>query len=337
MPDLNTGPRTPLLDVQDLQVHYAVRSKVLRRTTGHVRAVDGVTFSLDAGQTLALVGESGCGKTSTARALVGLQRPTGGTVRFDGTDLGTITSRERRELSRQIQMIFQDPYASLNPSLTVEEIVSEGWKIHRDLVPPAQHRDEVVRHLESVGLNAAHLRRYPHQFSGGQRQRIGIARALAMRPRLIVCDEPVSALDVSIQAQLLNLLADLQRDLGLAYLFISHDLHVVRQVSQHIAIMYLGSVVEQGPADTVFAEPAHPYTRALLSAVPSPYPWRSEGPRPIMLTGEMPSPANPPSGCRFRTRCALAQPSCAEHRPALTGDGAHRWACPIVSVTPVTQ
>ncbi|MEU5553840.1 oligopeptide/dipeptide ABC transporter ATP-binding protein [Micromonospora sp. NPDC047793] len=333
MPD----PTAPaLLEVEDLRVHYPIRSSVLRRTVGHVRAVDGVSFRIGAGETLALVGESGCGKTSTARALIGLERATAGTIRFDGRDLSLLSAAERRQLTRRVQYVFQDPYASLNPRLTVREILREGWLIHRDLVPRRDQADEVVRLLEQVGLTAAHADRYPHQFSGGQRQRIGIARALSMRPALIICDEPVSALDVSIQAQILNLLADLRAEMGLSYLFISHDLHVVRHVSDQVAVMYLGTVVEQGPTREVFESPTHPYTQALLSAAPDPFPWRQQGPEPIVLSGDLPSPADPPSGCPFRTRCWLARPECAEHRPPLVGER-HQWACPVVSAPAVSR
>ncbi|QBI53019.1 ABC transporter ATP-binding protein [Streptomonospora litoralis] len=321
-----------LLQVSDLRVRFPIRSSLLRRVTGHVEAVDGVTFSLASGRTLALVGESGCGKSSTARALIGLEHTASGRVLFRGRDITRVSAAERRRLTRRIQIVFQDPFASLNPRLTVRQILQEGWLIHRDLVPREQWDDEVVRLLELVGLNATHADRYPHQFSGGQRQRIGIARALSMRPEVIVCDEPVSALDVSIQAQILNLLDDLRAELGLTYLFISHDLHVVRHIADDIAVMYLGSIVEQGPSAQVFDDPRHPYTRALLSAAPSAYPWRSPDRHPIVLEGDQPSPADPPSGCRFRTRCFMARPECAEHRPGLEGGSEHVWACPFVPV-----
>jgi oligopeptide/dipeptide ABC transporter ATP-binding protein len=324
--------REPLLAIRDLGVTYPIRSSVLRRVTGHVRAVDGVTLSVQAGETLAVVGESGCGKSSLSRAVVGLTPISAGSIYFEGRDITALPAAARRRLSREIQIVFQDPYASLNPRLTVRQILEEGWLIHPDLVPRARRRDEVARLLELVGLDPSHADRYPHQFSGGQRQRIGIARALAMRPRLIVCDEPVSALDVSIQAQILNLLQDLQREFGLSYLLISHDLSVVRHAADQVAVMYLGSIVESGRCEEVFADPKHPYTRALLSAVPVAFPWRSERAGRMVLGGDLPSPANPPSGCRFRTRCWMAEQRCAEQRPTVVGEHGHEWACHFVPV-----
>lgn len=285
-----------LLEVADLYVRFPIRSSILRRTTGNVEAVNGVSFTLRAGQTLALVGESGCGKTSTARALIGLERVSSGRVRFRGEDITHRSMAERRALAREVQIIFQDPFASLNPRLTVRQILQEGWRIHGDIIPRADWEDEIVRLLEQVGLSSAHVDRYPHQFSGGQRQRIGIARALSMRPELLVCDEPVSALDVSIQAQILNLLDDLRSTLGLTYLFISHDLHVVRHISDDIAVMYQGSIVEQGPKAEVFENPRHPYTQSLLAAAPSLYPWRSAGRTQIALNGERSSRIDQRSG-----------------------------------------
>jgi oligopeptide/dipeptide ABC transporter ATP-binding protein len=329
---VSTLETEPLLAVRDLGVRYPIRSSLLRRVIGHVQAVDGVSLKVQAGETVAVVGESGCGKSSLSRAVVGLTPVSAGSIHFEGADITALPAPARRRLSREIQIVFQDPYASLNPRLTVRQILEEGWLIHPDLVPKAKRRGEVARLLELVGLDPTHADRYPHQFSGGQRQRIGIARALAMKPRLIVCDEPVSALDVSIQAQILNLLQDLQRDFGLSYLLISHDLSVVRHAADRVAVMYLGSIVESGRCADVFADPKHPYTRALLSAVPVAFPWRSERAERMMLGGDLPSPANPPSGCRFRTRCWMAEQRCAEDRPALIGQDGHDWACHFVPV-----
>jgi oligopeptide transport system ATP-binding protein len=318
----------PLLSVRDLHTSFPIRSALLRREVGRVQAVSGVSFDLRPGRTLGLVGESGSGKTTLARTIIGLERPESGQVLFDGRDLFAMSGAELRRTRRQIQMIFQDPYSSLNPRLTVEQIISEAWVIHPGVVPRNRWSAEVKDLLARVGLNPDHADRYPHQFSGGQRQRIGIARALALRPRLVICDEPVSALDVSVQAQVLNLLIDLQADLGLTYLFISHDLSVVRHVSDEVAVMYLGKIVETGTVDQIFATPVHPYTQALLSAVPVPRPWDAPPRQQIVLAGDIPSPVSPPSGCRFRTRCWKAQPRCAEDEPALTDRLAdHRSAC----------
>ncbi|HEY3502650.1 MAG TPA: oligopeptide/dipeptide ABC transporter ATP-binding protein [Actinocatenispora sp.] len=316
-----------LLSVRELRTGFPIRSALLRRTVGRIDAVAGVSFDLRAGETLGLVGESGSGKSTIARTIVGLARASSGSVVFDGTDLTAAGPEELRRRRRDIQMIFQDPYASLNPRRTVRDLVTEGWQIHPDVVPRRRWDAEVADLLERVGLDPAHADRYPHQFSGGQRQRIGIARALALRPRLLICDEPVSALDVSIQAQVLNLLSDLQRDLGLTYLFISHDLSVVRHVADRVAVLYLGTIVEEADRDDIFAAPAHPYTRALLSAVPRLRPWRDTGPAPVPLTGDVPSPAHPPSGCRFRTRCPVAEDRCATDVPVLVPRGGHPVAC----------
>ncbi|NUR49477.1 MAG: dipeptide ABC transporter ATP-binding protein [Hamadaea sp.] len=318
----------PLLEVCDLHTSFPIRSALLRRRIGSVQAVSGVSFGLPAGQTLGLVGESGSGKTTLARTVIGLERPASGEVRFDGRNLVTMPAAELREIRRQIQMIFQDPYASLNPRLTVEEIISEAWRINPGVVPRDRWRTEVRDLLARVGLNPDHADRYPHQFSGGQRQRVGIARALALRPRLVVCDEAVSALDVSVQAQVLNLLVDLQADLGLSYLFIAHDLSVVRHISDHVVVMYLGKVVETGTTEHIFSSAVHPYTQALLSAVPVARPWAAPQSQQILLTGDIPSPVSPPSGCRFRTRCWKAQDRCAVEEPALVDRlGDHPAAC----------
>jgi oligopeptide transport system ATP-binding protein len=298
-----------ILEAKSVVKHYPVtRGVVFRKTIGQVQAVDGVSFSLKQGETLGIVGESGCGKSTLARVLMNLERPTAGSVEYRGRDMFTMGGGEMRKLRRQIQLVMQDPYTSLNPRMTVGDLIGEPFEIHTDVAPKGSRRKKVQELLEVVGLNPEHINRYPHQFSGGQRQRIGIARALALRPEIIVCDEPVSALDVSIQAQVMNLLDSLQKELGLAYIFIAHDLSVVRHLSDRVAVMYLGKIVER---------PTHPYTQALLSAVPVPDPNSRSTKAIIRLTGDVPSPANPPSGCRFRTRCWKAQDICAEKVPEL--------------------
>ncbi|MBM4436249.1 MAG: dipeptide ABC transporter ATP-binding protein [Actinobacteria bacterium] len=319
----------PLLDVRNLVKYFPiVRGAIIRRQVGSVRAVDGVSFTISAGETLGLVGESGCGKTTTGSAIMQLERPTSGEVIFAGRDLVRLSREQQRAVRRQMQMIFQDPYGSLNPRMSVGKIIEEPLLVHRLYGPRSERRDRVHQLLELVGLSATFAVRYPHEFSGGQRQRIAFARALAVQPSFIVCDEPVSALDVSIGAQIINLLQDLQEQLGVAYLFISHDLKVVRQVSHRVAVMYLGKIVETAPSDQLYPRPLHPYTRALLSAVPVADPEVESKRRRVILTGDVPSPANPPSGCRFHPRCPWAQARCGAEEPPLTAvDRGHAVAC----------
>ena len=304
----------PLLEVRDLVKHFPIRHGLFGRETGHVRAVDGVSFDVRAGEVLGLVGESGCGKTTTGRCILRLIEPTSGTVRFDGRDITRLTRRELRPLRRQMQVVFQDPYSSLNPRLTVGSMLGEALAIH-GLARGSKARARVAELLELVGLSPDHAQRYPHEFSGGQRQRIGVARALAVEPRLIVADEPVSALDVSIQAQIVNLLQDLQRSMGLTYLFIAHDLSVVEHLSDRVAVMVLGRIVELADAEALYRAPRHPYTLSLLWAIPVADPGRRR--RRIVLGGDVPDPANPPTGCGFHPRCPMARERCSREEPAL--------------------
>ncbi len=331
-PAANGGP---LLDVRDLVKHYR-SGGLFQRSTPPVRAVDGISLDVAQGETLALVGESGCGKSSAGRSILRLQEPTSGSVMFEGRDVLALGREELRALRRKMQIIFQDPYSSLNPRLTVGDAVAEGIQIHK-LADRAGTARRVAALLEEVGLDASYAGRYPHEFSGGQRQRIGIARALAVEPSFIVCDEPVSALDVSVQAQVLNLLRELQQRRGLSYLFIAHDLAVVRQLAHRIAVMYLGRIVETGATEELLANPRHPYTQALLSAVPEPDPTRQR--ERIVLSGDLPSPSAPPPGCHFHTRCfhQLRDGRCSTETPLLRPVGATRAACHYAEHSSVAQ
>jgi len=317
-----------LLEVRDLVKHFPVGGGFFKRAEGTVRAVDGVSFSLHRGETLGLVGESGCGKTTTGRCILQLERPTSGQIVFEGTDLATHSEKQLRELRRHMQVIFQDPYSSLNPRMTIGQILAEPIKVHRLVSGKAAREKRIQELLTQVGLLPQHAHRYPHQLSGGQRQRVGIARALAMEPSLIICDEPVSALDVSIQAQIINLLEELQSRLGLTYLFIAHDLSVVRHISDRVVVMYLGKVVEVADRQTLYEAPLHPYTRALLSAVPIPDPKLEATRERTVLRGEIPSPLTPPGGCVFHTRCPIAEARCSAEIPQLREIQPGHWgAC----------
>src|ERR687892_377487 len=318
----------PLLRVRNLKKYFPIRRGCLSKNMEYVRAVDGVSFDIMAGETLGLVGESGCGKSTTGRTILRLIEPTSGEIWFEGKNVTELDKRSLRALRKEMQIIFQDPYASLNPRMTVGSIIGEALVIHKLAKSRREREERVVQLLETTGLSADHLRRYPHEFSGGQRQRIGIARALAVSPKLIGADEPVSALDVSVQAQIINLLEDLQAQFGLTYLFIAHDLSVVEHISTRVAVMYLGKIVEIAPAKELYTNPKHPYTEALLSAVPIPDPTLKR--KRIILEGDVPSPVHPPSGCRFHTRCPIRVPSCASNDQVLREIAPGHWvACQV--------
>lgn len=318
---------TPILEVTDLTKFFPIQSQgIFSKVKGDNKAVNGISFTLNAGETLGLVGESGCGKSTAGRTILKLYEPTSGTIKFEGEDITKLSPSKMKPLRTQMQMIFQDPYSSLNPRHTIGSIIAASYEIQK--ITPDQGVKRAVQELmERVGLNPEHYNRYPHEFSGGQRQRIGIARALALKPKFIVCDEPVSALDVSIQAQVINLLDDLRDDFGLSYLFIAHDLSVVQHISNRVAVMYLGKIMELAPTEDLYKSPHHPYTKALLSAIPLPDPVLERKREQIILTGDIPNPVNPPTGCVFNTRCWKAQDKCRTTEPALVQIGASQVAC----------
>jgi len=325
---------TTILEVTDLKKHFPIKKGLFSRTVGHVRAVDGISFSVSQGEVLGLVGESGCGKTTTGRCILRLMEPTSGSVKFDGRELTGLPFGEMRQLRRQMQIIFQDPYSSLNPRLSVRTMLTEVLGVH-GIAKGREARERTAELLRMVGLSPSQAARYPHEFSGGQRQRIGIARALAVNPRLIIADEPVSALDVSIQAQIVNLLRDLQREMSLTYVFIAHDLSVVEHISNRVAVMYLGKIVELAPSLDLYRDPRHPYTVSLLSAIPSHDPDRKN--TRIVLKGDVPNPARPPAGCRFHPRCYMAQPVCSTDEPPLREVlPGHFSACHFAELVPTT-
>jgi oligopeptide transport system ATP-binding protein len=334
----------PILEVRELVKHFPLtRGVVLKKQVGAVKAVDGVSFDLRKGETLGIVGESGCGKSTLAKVLMNLEPATSGSVRFKGEEISRLRGAALKAVRRNIQMVFQDPYTSLNPRMTVGDIIGEPFEIHPEVAPKGDRRKAVQDLLDVVGLNPEYINRYPHQFSGGQRQRIGIARGLALKPEVIICDEPVSALDVSVQAQVINLLEQLQGEFDLSYMFIAHDLSIVRHISNRVGVMYLGKLVEIGSDLEIYDHATHPYTQALLSAVPVPDPAARASRDRIVLTGDVPSPANPPSGCRFRTRCWKAQEKCAIEQPLLarppwlTGLAAHDSACHFAAEREIEQ
>ncbi|TXJ46480.1 ABC transporter ATP-binding protein [Brachyspira pilosicoli] len=319
---------TPLIEIQDLKQHFKIKGGLFGRNIQTVKAVDGVSFTINKGETFGLVGESGSGKTTLGRTLLHLYKPTGGKIFFNGEE---VNENNYRQYAKRMQIIFQDPYASLNPRMTVEDIIGEALDVHKLYSTKAERREKVINLLKLVGLNAEQAQRYPHEFSGGQRQRIGIARALAVDPEFIVCDEPVSALDVSIQAQIINMLYDMQQDMKLTYLFIAHDLAVVRQISKRIAVMYLGNIVELTDSESLYTKSLHPYTQSLISAIPISEPSVAKNKQRIILSGEIPSPINPPSGCKFRTRCPKAEAICAEKVPEFREiENGHYCACHLV-------
>ncbi|GAB3537596.1 dipeptide ABC transporter ATP-binding protein [Arthrobacter tecti] len=322
----NSSTEPPLLELRDVVRHYAVPRHLPIGPRRLVRAVDGVSLTVAKGETLGVIGESGCGKSTLARVITGLEKPTSGAVFFRGQDVSSLKGAERKEMRRNIQMVFQDPVSSLNPRKTVRQLVAEPYLIHRGVVSGAAIKGKVGELLELVGLNPDHAGRFPHQFSGGQQQRIGIARAIALNPALLVCDEPVSALDVSVRAQVVNLLDGLKQELGLSYLFVAHDLQIVRHISDRVLTMYLGRVVEQGPYGRVYDHTGHPYTKALLAAAPELRGADGSGRAPIVLVGDPPSPINPPSGCRFRTRCWMAEDICSQEEPPLFNIGEYHEA-----------